>query len=76
MKESNKQINGKIAKFCDGCGKPLFKFWGMRMDLSILTIKIDVGCKRDSCIVAGTSNKTVELKLDLKDVSKIEAQVV
>ena len=56
----------KAPKYCDGCGKPLFKYWVDKVEGSCVIIKIDVSCKRDLCVEAGTTNKTVLLRFDLE----------
>jgi len=73
--DKNNQITSlKIAKFCDDCGKPLFKFHSLKIDGGCILLKIDVSCRREPCLSNGTANKTVDLKIDLTDFKNLKLQ--
>ena len=65
----------KTPKYCDGCGKPLFKFWANKISETCINVKVDVSCKREACIQNGTANKTVDLKVDLADLVAFPTRV-
>jgi len=74
MNENNQTASNKTPKFCDGCGKILFKFHSLEIKGACIFLKIDVSCKREPCVSNGASNKVVDLKIDLSDFKKLELQ--